>query len=364
MSLAHTHAIAALRYIDMPVSFSNNMSHPSSSIIVDHHHDHHHHHGHDHHHEDKTVDDAQIECRLIGGTFAIVIQLLLGVVVLSALFMKRYWKICECKFKEPERDFRIWALDVGKQAIGSCFAHACNLVLAILLSTIVLQNPGDEAPMHPDECAWYFINFLADSVLGIPLSWALLELVHVVALRCNLEGLQETGNYGTENVYCTWLIQLIAWLWIVFATKLTMGLMIWPLGQVLGRFGVWLFGPMHKAPQLELVFVMVIAPSIINVFVFWIYDNMLMAPSDSGMGTSSRKKIKNNKKLDDPEDGGVVKRKTIDTPGADVVDTTTMKRRIFVRGDRSINFPKTYSSTNSTDEETVLLLDDDGDMPE
>ena len=59
-----------------------------------------------------------------------------------------------------------------------------------------------------------------------------------------------------------------------------------------------------------------------------------------------------------------MKRKTIDTPGADVVDTTTMKRPIFVRGDRSINFPKTYSSTNSTDEETVLLLDDDGDMPE
>ena len=117
-------------------------SHRGISHNIQHQHVHH-----DGHHNINVVassDDTIVEeCRLIGGTFAIVIQLLLGVVVLSALFMKRYWNVCSCKFKEPERDFRIWALDVGKQAIGSCFAHACNLVLAILLSTIVLQNPGD-----------------------------------------------------------------------------------------------------------------------------------------------------------------------------------------------------------------------------
>ena len=92
--------------------------------MLEHHRTHHtpsHHHT--IHHEKILVEnhqhDQDVECRLIGGTFAIVIQLLLGVVVLSALFMKRYVNLCSCKFREPQRDFRIWALDVGKQAIGS-----------------------------------------------------------------------------------------------------------------------------------------------------------------------------------------------------------------------------------------------------
>ena len=147
----------------------------------------------------EEADDDYEPCQLIGGSFAIIIQLLLGIVVLSALFLKRYWDICACRFKPPERDFKTWALDVSKQAIGSCFAHGCNLVLAILLSGIALQNPG-EHPMHPDECAWYFINYLADSFLGIPLSWALLEVVQMIAIRCNIEGLHESGNYEGENM--------------------------------------------------------------------------------------------------------------------------------------------------------------------
>ena len=118
---------------------------------------------------------------------------------------------------------------------------------------------------------------------------------------------------------------------------------------------------MHKAPQLELVFVMVIAPSVINIFVFWIYDNMLMAPSKDG-----EKKKLNSKKHDDDTESVIVKRKTIGTPGADVVDT--MKRRIFVRGDRSINFPVKNSTADGDDdeEETVLLLEnsDVDDMPQ
>lgn len=229
---------------------------------------------------DHTTDTDDVDqdkpCRLIAGVFAIVIQLLLGIVVLSALFLKRYWNMYKCRLKKPERDFKTWVLDISKQAVGSCFAHGCNVVLAMLLSTISIQNPG-EHPMHPDECAWYFINFLVDSFLGIPLIWALLEVLHMVAQKCNLEALTESGNYGNDNVYCTWLTQLIAWLWIVFATKLTLGLLIWPLGRTLGRFGVWMFGPLHRTPEIELVLVMVLAPCIINVFVFWIYDNMLMA---------------------------------------------------------------------------------------
>lgn len=318
-----------------------------------------------------------MECQLIGGTFAIVIQILLGVVVLSALFVKRYWDVCGCRSKpKPERDFRTWSLDVGKQAIGSCFAHGCNLVLAILLSTISLQSDDDDDGsgvaeiVRPDECAWYFINFLADSVLGIPLSWALLEVVHMIAIRCNLVGLHETGNYGKDNVYCTWLMQLIAWLWIVFATKVTMGLMIWPLGRVLGRFGLWLFRPLHQTPQLELIFVMVIAPTIVNIFVFWIYDNMLMAPSSS---PSARQK-----KTDDDDDmGDDIKKKrdnktsmTIASPrvkGTAVPTNGTSTRRI-VRSDAGATFGPAWNGSSinysvpiDRDRGSSSPMDDDDD---
>ena len=83
-----------------------------------------------------------------------------------------------------------------------------------------------------------------------------------------------------------------------------------------------------------------------------------MAPSN---GSSESKKKFNSKKRDAHDDRNVIaKRKTIGTPGADVVDTMK-KRRVLVRGDRSINYPVVKNSSTG-EEETILLLDSDDDV--
>jgi len=29
---------------------------------------------------------------------------------------------------------------------------------------------------HPDQCAWYFLNFVIDTLLGVPIVWANLKV--------------------------------------------------------------------------------------------------------------------------------------------------------------------------------------------
>merc|ERR1711871_460076 len=54
-----------------------------------------------------------------------------------------------------------------------------------------------------------------------------------------------------------------------------LGLAMWPIGKALGRLGLWIFQPLRSHPQIELLFVMVIYPTIVNFVCFWITDFIL-----------------------------------------------------------------------------------------
>ena len=36
---------------------------------------------------------------------------------------------------------------------------------------------------HPDQCAWYFVNFVIDSILGVPIVWANLQVRSMVVFN-------------------------------------------------------------------------------------------------------------------------------------------------------------------------------------
>ena len=66
-------------------------------------------------------------CHIVKGAYADCVQLALGVLAIGSLVVKRY-------VEKPRRSWKVWALDVSKQAAGGLFAHALNLLLAMFLS--------------------------------------------------------------------------------------------------------------------------------------------------------------------------------------------------------------------------------------
>lgn len=113
--------------------------------------------------------------RTQGGAFADFLQLSLAAFGLIGLLVKR-------AKETPPRPWKIWGMDVGKQCIGSLYAHFVNMLLAMGLSTL--------AGGGLDECAWYFINYLTDSSLGI-----ILCLVFMKLLEC-WAGMQPSGSWA------------------------------------------------------------------------------------------------------------------------------------------------------------------------
>lgn len=53
--------------------------------------------------------------------FTVFVQIVLAFVALLCLYWKRLHEV-------PRRTFRTWSLDVGKQAVGACYAHVVNMV--------------------------------------------------------------------------------------------------------------------------------------------------------------------------------------------------------------------------------------------
>ncbi|ETW05574.1 hypothetical protein H310_03319 [Aphanomyces invadans] len=213
----------------------------------------------------QTVHEAN-NCKLISGTFETLVQVGLGIVGLSVLVLKR-------AYEKPQRPFQVWAYDASKQAIGAGVAHAANLFIAIML---VKLSKSDDAK---DECSFYFINFTLDTSLGVLLNWVLLRTTVAAALHFNWTWLQVPGYYGNPIRTRVWLTQLLSWIAIVLTAKLVIARFIYAFSAPLNDFGNWLFDPLSNYPKVELLFVMVACPCLMNALQFWITDNFLKKPA-------------------------------------------------------------------------------------
>ncbi|KAF0689089.1 Aste57867_19361 [Aphanomyces stellatus] len=205
-------------------------------------------------------------CTLLSGTFETLVQIALGIVGLSVLILKR-------NLEKPQRPFQVWAYDASKQAIGAGVAHAANLFIAIML--VKMAKNADAT----DECAFYFINFTLDTSLGVALNWALLRLSMLAANYFNWTWLQVPGYYGNPIRTVVWLAQLLQWIVIVLTAKLIIARFIYAAETTLNEFGNWLFEPLSDYPKVELLFVMVACPCLMNMLQFWITDNFLKKPA-------------------------------------------------------------------------------------
>ncbi|CAM9752276.1 unnamed protein product, partial [Chrysoparadoxa australica] len=203
-------------------------------------------------------------CRLIGGAFANLLQVVLGLAALASLVIKRWGEV-------PKREVKVWLYDVSKQRGSHAYIHTFHTLH--LMCTNLAPFPSTQ---RADQCALYFVNFALDLALGLALIWMFLKVQEVLAYRYNLVHLKNTGDYGSPPSSTAYKHQLISYLLVICLVKIIITAVVLALAESLAAFSDALFSPVQAYPDVELVIVMVVCPWFLNALQFWIMDNILM----------------------------------------------------------------------------------------
>ena len=195
-------------------------------------------------------------CQLLGGSFANLLQLFIGLTAGVSLIYKRY------VVETNRRPIEIWFLDISKQGISSLIIHFWNIGQSILFSKL---NFNHEINYHTDECANYFIYFVLDTFLGVYLVWIILEIIKYIAKHRNWKSLSYQGFYGSPLKMSWYVNQLIIFLCATIISKFILGLFIYKFENTANYITSILFAPFQSRPTSELIFVMVVCPCFLNI---------------------------------------------------------------------------------------------------
>ncbi|KAH6659939.1 vacuolar membrane protein-domain-containing protein, partial [Truncatella angustata] len=198
-------------------------------------------------------------CRLLG-PFALLVQLALGGLALLSLVYKR-WR------ERPQRPLKIWAFDASKQVVGSVLVHLANVFMSML----------DDEPYVPNPCSFYLLNLAIDTTLGIPILIILLRvftaLVSYTPLGKPAESIQ-SGHYGSPPKAWWWVKQSIIYFCGLFGMKICV-LVLFLLLPWIARIGDWALSWTDGNEKLQIVFVMMLFPLIMNAMQYYIIDSFI-----------------------------------------------------------------------------------------
>ncbi|KAK3953228.1 vacuolar membrane protein-domain-containing protein [Pseudoneurospora amorphoporcata] len=244
--------------------------------------------------------DNNTECRLLG-SFAILVQIALGCLAISSLVYKR-WR------ERPQRPVKIWFFDVSKQVFGSVLVHAANVFMSMLTSgkfEIKVLDPvavavgtkmvkraveygvlsaRGEDEYTPNPCSFYLLNLAIDTTIGIPILILLVRLLSrgltYTPLGQPPESLQ-SGNYtplysppGTKPRWAWWFKQSIIYFIGLMGMKFFV-LIIFMVFPWISRVGDWALGWTEGNERLQIAFVMMIFPLIMNALQYYIIDSYI-----------------------------------------------------------------------------------------
>uniref|UniRef100_A0A7S1BGI7 Uncharacterized protein n=1 Tax=Corethron hystrix TaxID=216773 RepID=A0A7S1BGI7_9STRA len=212
-----------------------------------------------------STDDGLGICRVYSNEdwFTAFVQGLLAFVALMSLWFKRQNEV-------PRRSFQTWFLDVSKQGVGAVYGHVANMFIS---AVIVYNIRGDN--VLDDECAWYAILYLIDTVFGLVLALMFLYILDVWAEKYNWDSLKNSGLYEGPDAVKHWWHQVIAWIVVLTLVKVFIVLFMWAFSPFLATWGGVLFGPLESNIRFELLFVMIFFPGLLNVIYFWVTDHFL-----------------------------------------------------------------------------------------
>jgi len=153
-------------------------------------------------------------------------------------------------------------MDISKQGFSAVLIHFMNLYLAYLFSELAVN----------DQCLWYFVNLTIDCTLGALLNYVFLKTAEAGALKCRCNSFK-TGEYlGPDNsvMIGAWLVQLIGWCLIACLSKALLLGLIYLTSEFCILVAASILEPMSTYPQLELLFVMVVVPTVLNCLLLWV----------------------------------------------------------------------------------------------
>ena len=230
------------------------------------------------------------ECKLLGH-FAILVQGALGALALLSLVWKRYRE-------RPRRPVKIWFFDVSKQVVGSIMLHAANVFLSMLSSGVVdiqsaaptissttdiiqIRSAAGEydtpSRQRPNPCSFYLLNLGIDTTLGIAILVFFLRILHPLFAMTPLAkppGSLESGNYGSPPQWRWWAKQSL----IYFLGLLCMKFIVFLLFQIfpwLGWVGDWALRWTEGREWVQITFVMLVFPLVMNAAQYWIIDSFI-----------------------------------------------------------------------------------------
>ncbi|PNH41856.1 hypothetical protein VD0004_g5313 [Verticillium dahliae] len=229
------------------------------------------------------VKPSEGDCELLGN-FALLVQLALGGLALLVLVYKR-WK------ERPQRPVKIWFFDVSKQVFGSVLVHIANVFMSMLTSGRfnVQVEPASAATVAgrmlasraddytPNPCSFYLLNLAIDTTVGIPILIGLLKVftlgLSYPPLGKPAESIQ-SGNYGSPPSAWWWLKQSLIYFCGLFGMKVVV-LLIFLVFPWISRVGDWALRWTEGNEQLQIFFVMMFFPLIMNAMQYYIIDSFI-----------------------------------------------------------------------------------------
>lgn len=219
-------------------------------------------------HEEAHVSRAltsPAQCTVATGTFAVVVQAILGAGVLATLVFKRYRETLK-------RPWRIWAMDTSKQAFAMGLQHLVNVLLAVFFAS---------GETEAGECIWYITNFTITVTCGLVILSLYMRLHEYLVDRYELVWLR-SGEYGDPPDPRRWLAQLLLWGVVCCLEKFfTAAVVIYPLKGWIDPLIARAEEPVGRYPRTELVLVMVVCPALLNGLFAWIVDNLIKKEQDA-----------------------------------------------------------------------------------
>ena len=210
------------------------------------------------------------KCELLG-PFGLFVQALMAVLTMGSLVWKRYHE------RPHRRPWRIWMYDVSKQVIGASFVHITNLFLSIIskIRLHVFTVKGNPKRICDNPCDYYFLNLLVDTTIGIPILYFFIVGITGVLKGMHIHGLN-SGEYGDPPLLSNYAKQLVVYLVSLGLTKLSVYVLMLSF-PILVRVAIWMLSRLDPYPNVQVGFVLLVFPLIMNVFQCYVVDNLIQS---------------------------------------------------------------------------------------
>ena len=227
-------------------------------------------------------------CVTIGNNFANIIQIVVFILSVICLFLHKIFiennayniyyraksfinnKLCNRFIKNIEytdinpRTWSIWFMDNIKQGLSTLAGHFWAIYASKLLSTDI-----------SDECAWFLIQFLVDTIIAICLSFLfskLLIMLITLISKSFVDKWLTIGNYNKNSmysnkmIYCIWFFQTVHWLVCNVSARILVTYFIISIYSYFLKINIWFSNMWINNRNDELILVTLIIPLIMNTF--------------------------------------------------------------------------------------------------